>query len=129
MTAEQTQDLDPRFELARLIEEHQRLTGDSLQDIAKRGNIPKSTVQFLRRNGLQRMPERSNLEKLAAGLGHPDASVVRAAAQTACGWTRTETTLPSDPKARAIIAHLGELDERQLDSILALVEHWRRDNR
>ena len=94
------------------------------------GYRPGTTwLHKLVRNEVVRAPEPQVLRALATGLGLPLAEVQRAAAAQYLDYVTTELTgLPAD--ARAIVAHLAELDPADLPKVRAVVEEFlgRRSN-
>ncbi|WP_457029228.1 hypothetical protein [Kitasatospora sp. P5_F3] len=86
------------------------------------GYRPGTTwLHKLVRNEVVRAPEPQVLRALAAGLGLPLIQVQRAAAAQYLDYVTTELTgLPAD--ARAIVAHLAELDPADLPRVRAVIE-------
>ncbi|KRB64061.1 MULTISPECIES: hypothetical protein [unclassified Kitasatospora] len=86
------------------------------------GYRPGTTwLHKLVRNEVVRAPEPQVLRALAAGLGLPLLQVQRAAAAQYLDYVTTELTgLPAD--ARAIVAHLAELDPADLPRVRAVIE-------
>ena len=63
--------------LQRLLLEHMEATGESFNAIAKRGGLPRQTVQaVLYRQGAS-VPQEATMVKLAKGLGLPVATIHR----------------------------------------------------
>ncbi|MER5862069.1 hypothetical protein [Kitasatospora sp. NPDC002040] len=86
------------------------------------GYRPGTTwLHKLVRNEVVRAPEPQVLRALAAGLGLPLLRVQQAAAAQYLDYVTTELTgLPAD--ARAIVAHLAELDPADLPKVRAVIE-------
>ncbi|MFJ9522014.1 hypothetical protein ACIRPK_27635 [Kitasatospora sp. NPDC101801] len=86
------------------------------------GYRPGTTwLHKLVRNEVVRAPEPQVLRALAAGLGLPVLQVQRAAAAQYLDYVTTELTgLPAD--ARAIVAHLAELDPADLPRVRVVIE-------
>lgn len=93
----------------------------SYGDVARRGELPRSTVHHLATNGtLSRPPHPATLEKLARGLDLP-LELVRAAAATTAGFT-TWTETVADPEIEVLAAALHRLSPDDLRHVRALVE-------
>ena len=103
-----------------LIIERMRELGRSYGDVARLGNLPRSTVHHLathRHSG--RLPNPATLERLAAGLDLP-INVVRGAAAAAAGLV-LETAASDDPDIDVLVASLARLSPADRAHVAALV--------
>ena len=107
--------------LARLIEAARRASGESYAEIARRGQMPASTVHKLATTDLHTPPKKETLESLAKGLDLPVKVVTRAATEAA-GYYVYEDTLP-DSETQVLIANIEQLTPEQRASVTALVGH------
>jgi transcriptional regulator with XRE-family HTH domain len=107
--------------LDQLIRSRMAERGWSYGEVARRGELPRSTVHHLATvNGLSRPPHPSTLEKLARGLDLP-LDVVRASAAAAAGlatWAEPAT----DPEMEVLVAALHQLSPEDRRHVRALVE-------
>jgi len=99
--------------------------GWSYGDVARRGEIPRSTVHHLATSErLVRMPQPATLEGLARGLNLPLDAVRRAAAES-CGIYLYADGAPEtapDPEVETLIASLQQLSPADRRHVAALVE-------
>ncbi|MEZ0065213.1 transcriptional regulator with XRE-family HTH domain [Streptacidiphilus sp. MAP12-20] len=94
--------------------------GWSYGEVARRGEIPRSTVHHLATSDrLVRMPQPSTLEGLARGLELPLDTVRRAAAE-ACGIHLYQAA--PDPEVDVLIASVQQLSVQDRRHVAALVE-------
>jgi transcriptional regulator with XRE-family HTH domain len=94
--------------------------GWSYGEVARRGEIPRSTVHHLATSErLVRMPQPSTLEGLARGLELPLDTVRRAAAE-ACGIHLYQAD--PDPEVDVLIASVQQLSAHDRRHVAALVE-------
>lgn len=94
-------------ELADLIREHRRATGESYQAIANRGGLSKAAVAAFA-TGSRKLARPATIEKLATGLRLPP-SVVKAAAYRSAGVEPDEQDAPSDPSREVAVERLLQL--------------------
>jgi cyanate lyase len=66
--------------LQRLLLEHMEATGESFAEIARRGGMPRQTVQAVLYRQGHSVPLEATMEKLAKGLGLPVAAIREAVA-------------------------------------------------
>lgn len=102
--------------LQSLIAEHVAQTGETYQDIAARGGMPRQTVSALmnRPAAYQSMPHADTLRRLAKGLRLPRA-VVQAAAASSVQNERPEPT----PSAVLLAQLVDALNENDVAVLLA----------
>jgi transcriptional regulator with XRE-family HTH domain len=94
--------------------------GWSYGDVARRGEIPRSTVHHLATTDrLVRMPQPSTLEGLARGLDLPLDTIRRVAAE-ACGIHLYDAA--PDPEVDVLIASVQQLSPENRRHVAALVE-------
>ncbi|MET7852420.1 transcriptional regulator [Streptomyces avermitilis] len=103
----------------------------SYGEVARRGNIPRSTVHHLATaDHMARMPQPATLEGLALGLGLPLGAIRQAAAE-ACGIhlyaagaepPRAAGGTSADPDVEVLIASLQRLSSDDRRHVAALVE-------
>lgn len=106
--------------LQALMRERLDRQGWSYGDVARRGEIPRSTVHHLATaDRLVRMPQPATLEGLARGLELPLDTIRRAAAQ-ACGIHLYEAA--PDPEVDVLIASVQQLSPENRRHVAALVE-------
>ena len=106
--------------LQALMRERLDRQGWSYGDVARRGEIPRSTVHHLATSErLVRMPQPATLDGLARGLELPLDTVRRAAAE-ACGIHLYEAA--PDPEVNVLIASLQQLSAQDRRHVAALVE-------
>jgi len=106
--------------LQRLITERMRELRRSYGDVARLGNLPRSTVHHLATHGRSgRLPNPATLERLAAGLDLP-LNLVRAAAASAAGLI-LDTTAADDPEIEILIASFSRLSPADRRHVAALV--------
>jgi transcriptional regulator with XRE-family HTH domain len=92
----------------------------SYSDIARRGKLPRSTVQHLANNAHpSRPPHPHTLTRLAEGLDLP-AAQVRAAAAQAAGH-ELPAAAAQDPELALLVADLGRLDPAEVHRIAGYV--------
>jgi hypothetical protein len=126
--AAQEQDLNP---LQRLIQQRLREQGWSYGVVARRGELPRSTVYTLAMTrNLARPPRPATLDGLARGLDVP-VSAVRAAAAESTGLhyydeVPAERGHDGDPERELLIASIDELTPEDRRHVAALVESLRR---
>ncbi|MFJ6634096.1 helix-turn-helix domain-containing protein [Streptomyces sp. NPDC091376] len=111
--------------LQELVKSRLEQQGWSYGDVARRGDIPRSTVHHLATaERVTRMPQQATLEGLARGLELPLDTVRRAAAE-ACGihlyFEETPGT-PADPEVATLIASVQQLSPADRRHVTALVE-------
>ena len=110
----------PMDALQRLIHERMRQLHYSYGDVARLGELPRSTVHHLATHGRSgRLPNPATLEHLAAGLDLP-LSVVRAAAASAAGFV-LDSQASEDPKIDVLVASLVQLSPADRRHVAALV--------
>jgi cyanate lyase len=80
--------------LQRLLLEHMEATGESFADIARRGGMPRQTVQAVLYRQGHSVPLESTMEKLATGLGLPVAAIHEAVADGLAGSSADEKRHP-----------------------------------
>lgn len=107
-------------ELAKLIEDVKRSTGDSYAEIADRAGMPRSTVHKLAKTDLVGLPKQDTLARLARGLKVP-VEVVTRAAQASTGYHVYEAVTP-DATTELLISNISRLDEDQRAAVAALVQ-------
>lgn len=106
--------------LQRLIVGRMRELGRSYGDVARLGNLPRSTVHHLATHPHSgRLPNPATLERLAAGLELP-LNVVRAAAASAAGLV-FDTAAADDPEIEILIASFSRLSPADRRHVAALV--------
>ncbi|RAG85243.1 transcriptional regulator [Streptacidiphilus pinicola] len=106
--------------LQALMRERLDRQGWSYGDVARRGEIPRSTVHHLATTDrLVRMPQPATLEGLARGLELPLDTIRRAAAE-ACGIHLYEAA--PDPEVDVLIASVQQLSPENRRHVAALVE-------
>ena len=121
-------DLNP---LQHLIQQRLRERGWSYGEVARRGELPRSTVYTLAMTrNLARPPRPATLDGLAKGLDVP-ISAVRAAAAESTGLhyydeARTEPPQPGDRERELLIASIDELTPEDRRHVAALVESLRK---
>ncbi len=92
----------------------------SYREIARRGELPRSTVHHLASNHRPvRVPNPRTLERLAVGLEVPE-HVVRAAAAAAAGFVLDEQPA-DDPEIEVLVASLARLSAEERRHVSALV--------
>ena len=117
--------------LQRLIRQRLRERAWSYGDVARRGELPRSTVYTLATTrNLARPPRPATLDALAKGLDVP-VSVVRAAAAESTGLhyyddVQTGPEHPGDPERDLLIASIDELTAEDRRHVAALVESLRK---
>jgi transcriptional regulator with XRE-family HTH domain len=111
-----------------LIKSHMSRTGESYGAIARRGGLPRQTVQALaNRRVMRQTPRPDTLQKLAKGLQLPLATVNQCAAQAAAdafNQARSEV-LREDPILMVLIDTWGKLDPAQRQVLIATAEALR----
>ncbi|SEL85134.1 transcriptional regulator [Streptacidiphilus jiangxiensis] len=106
--------------LQALMRERLDRQGWSYGDVARRGEIPRSTVHHLATTDrLVRMPQPATLEGLSRGLELPLDTIRRAAAE-ACGIHLYEAA--PDPEVDVLIASVQQLSPENRRHVAALVE-------
>ncbi len=116
----------------------QRLIADYLGDhpeetfssIARRGGMPRQTVQALaRRNQVRATPRDATIEALAEGL-RMDVEIVKAAAGLTAGYGQGTAALENE-QVRMLVEVASELDEERLMAVFrrarALLEEAREE--
>jgi hypothetical protein len=117
--------------LQRLIQARLRERGWSYGDVARRGELPRSTVYTLATTrNLVRPPRPATIDALARGLDVPVSSV-RAAAAESTGLhyydeAGTDQPLASDRDRDLLIASIDELSPEDRQHVAALVDSLRR---
>jgi transcriptional regulator with XRE-family HTH domain len=119
--------------LRRLIHRRMRERNWSYGEVARRGELPRSTVYTLAMTqNLARPPRPSTLNALAKGLDVP-VSAVRAAAAESTGMhyydevpVPADQEEPADPDRELLIASIDELTAEDRRHVAALVESLRR---
>ena len=110
----------PPDALQRLITERMLELRRSYGDIARLGNLPRSTVHHLATHRhSERLPNPVTLERLAAGLDLP-LNVVRSAAASAAGLV-LDTAATGDPEVEVLIASFARLSPSDRRHVAALV--------
>lgn len=116
--------------LQRLLLEHMEATGDSFNAIAKRGGLPRQTVQAILYRSGSSVPQEATMRKLAKGLGVPLQLVHEAVAQGLTdaknGDAGTLRTLEQDPLLLALMSEASELDATQREVLVELAKTMRR---
>jgi transcriptional regulator with XRE-family HTH domain len=121
------QDINP---LQRLIQERLRERGWSYGQVARRGELPRSTVYTLAiTRNLARPPRPATIDALAKGLDVPVAAV-RAAAAESTGLHYYDGPPagrqdPADRERELLIASIDELTPEDRRHVAALVESLR----
>lgn len=114
-------------ELQQLIRRRMAEHNWSYGDIARRGELPRSTVHNLATGGqLTRPPMPATLERLAKGLDLP-LDTVRGAAASAAGlqvWREPN----SDPEIEVMVAGLARLNGDQRKHVQALIRSLLNDH-
>ena len=106
--------------LQALMRERLDRQGWSYGEVARRGEIPRSTVHHLATTDrLVRMPQPATLEGLARGLDLPLDTLRRAAAE-ACGIHLYDAA--PDPEVDVLIASVQQLSPENRRHVAALVE-------
>lgn len=96
-------------QLQDLIAQHCDQSGDTLADIAARGQLSRQTVSnLMNREGLTRVPHAKTLRGLATGMGLPLDTVARVAAAAVYGNERASQ--------RNVVTVLVSLAESMTDS-------------
>jgi transcriptional regulator with XRE-family HTH domain len=122
-------DINP---LQRLIQQRMRERGWSYGEVARRGELPRSTVYTLAiTRNLGRPPRPVTLDGLATGLDVPVAAVRAAAAQSTglhyYDEAPAEPEHAGDPERDLLIASIDELTAEDRRHVAALVESlWNR---
>ena len=117
--------------LQRLIRQRLRERGWSYGEVARRGELPRSTVYTLATTrNLARPPRPATLDGLAQGLDLP-VSAIRAAAAESTGLhyydeIPGERVHPGDPERELLIASIDELTPEDRRHVAALVESLRK---
>ncbi|MGO9780972.1 MAG: helix-turn-helix domain-containing protein [Streptosporangiaceae bacterium] len=117
--------------LQRLIRQRLRERDWSYGEVARRGELPRSTVYTLATTrNLARPPRPATLDALAKGLDVP-VSAVRAAAAESTGLhyyddARTGPEHSGDPERDLLIASIDELTAEDRRHVAALVESLRK---
>ena len=128
-TAALDSDINP---LQRLIQQRLRERAWSYGEVARRGELPRSTVYTLATTrNLARPPRPATLDALAKGLDVP-VSVVRAAAAESTGLhyyddAQTGPEHSGDPERDLLIASIDELTAEDRRHVAALVESLRKN--
>lgn len=108
--------------LQQLILEHLAVTGESYNDLAKRGGLPRQTLQALVHRESQTMPRRSTLEGVARALDLPLQKVQQAAA-TSAAMTSVDGVHPQlgegDPLTVLLVRTAGDLSPEHRQVLLA----------
>ena len=116
--------------LQHLIQQRLHERGWSYGEVARRGEVPRSTVYTLATTrNLARPPRPATLDGLAKGLDLP-VSAVRAAAAESTGLhyydeAPAEREHPGDPEREILIASIDELTPEERRHVAALVESLR----
>jgi len=106
--------------LQRLIVQRMRELGRSYGDVARLGNLPRSTVHHLATHHHSgRLPNPATLERLASGLDLP-LNVVRGAAASAAGLV-FDAAATGDPEIEVLIASFAQLSPADRRHVAALV--------
>lgn len=106
--------------LQRLIRTRMADLNRSYGEVARRGDLPRSTVHHLASNEtMGRVPKPSTLERLARGLDLPLATIRSAAASAAGFDLRAEPV--DDPEIEVLIASLSQLSPQDRQHVAALV--------
>ncbi len=117
--------------LQRLIQQRLRDRGWSYGEVARRGQLPRSTLYTLATTrNLGRPPRPATIDALAKGLDVP-VSVVRAAAAESTGLHYYDEVpagqeQPGDRERELLIASIDELTPEDRRHVAALVESLRR---
>jgi transcriptional regulator with XRE-family HTH domain len=107
--------------LQQLIQDRRATRSWSYGEVARRGNLPRSTVYNLAmRETLHRPPQRATLAALARGLDLP-LDVVNEAAMAATGLSVSDDVLVL-PDVPALVADLERLSPADRQHVAALVE-------
>lgn len=107
--------------LQQLIRDRMAEQGWSYADVARRGDVPRSTVHHLATaEHLRRPPHPATLEGLAEGLGVP-IDAIRAAAASAAGLTTWQEPV-TDPEISVLVAALSRLSPDDRRHVLALIQ-------
>lgn len=115
--------------LQRLLLEHMEATSETLADIARRGGLPRQTVQAVLYRPAHSVPLESTMRKLAKGLGIPVAIVRQAAAQGLAEPNdngATVRTLAEDPVLMVLMDEAQELSQEQRQVLVELARALRR---
>ncbi|MEV6597225.1 helix-turn-helix transcriptional regulator [Actinoplanes sp. NPDC051346] len=111
----------PMNPLQQLIRDRMAEQGWSYADVARRGDVPRSTVHHLATaEHLRRPPHPATLEGLAEGLGVP-IDAIRAAAASAAGLTTWQEPV-TDPEISVLVAALSRLSPDDRRHVLALIQ-------
>lgn len=103
--------------LAQMIRAHCEMTGDTLADIATRGDLSRQTLSALvNRLSIQQMPRNSTVEKLAVGLGLPVETVRRVIAESAYGG---EDPAEHRRVVRVLLAYAQRMPDHNVEVLLA----------
>jgi transcriptional regulator with XRE-family HTH domain len=114
-----TPEPDRGITLAELIRQHQRTTGDSYADIARKAGLSKPRIGQFADPRQHFVVRAATVESLARGLQLPVATVQKAALATA-GYDMRPAH--QDERLTRIIDRLQELDDDQLGLVTDLVE-------
>ncbi len=90
---------------------------ETFASIARRGDMPRQTVQALaRRSQVRATPRADTIERLAQGM-NMSMDIVKAAAGLTAGYGQGTAALEDD-KVRLLVEIASELDEEQMDVLM-----------
>jgi transcriptional regulator with XRE-family HTH domain len=118
-----------RDELSRLVRDRRAELGRSLAQVAAAADEAAVSAQWVNKlelGQLAKAPTREHLAALARGLQVPFALVARAAAAQYFGFEETHSV---SGEVRAVMAHMGDLDEDEQRQVRAIVEAFARSRR
>jgi len=108
-----------QINLAHLIQDHQRRTGESYSDIARRAGLSKAKIGQLTVSDSPHMPRIETLKKLAVGLKLP-LRIVQHAAMASAGLSPEDTN--DDQRTDLIITKLDQLSPADLASVEVFID-------
>jgi transcriptional regulator with XRE-family HTH domain len=111
-----TQNQTHHTPLAELIRNHCDRTGDTLADIAERGDVSRQTLSALvNKTRLEQLPRAATVRKLAKGLGLPYDVVRRVATESTYGEDDSQLRR----SVRVLVAYAERMPDSQVEVLLA----------
>lgn len=105
--------------LQQLILEHMAATGETYADLAKRGGLPRQTLQAIVQRESKAMPRPATLVAVADALQLPLAKVQQAAAASAVGAGEQHPLLTDDPLTVLLLRAVDDLSPEHRQVLLA----------